>query len=142
MDFTVPADCRVEMKKGKRYPDTCIFPEKQKCYEIWKWRWYRLLVAFELSPRVWKKRVEELEVQRRTENIQATGLLISVRVLRRFLESWGHLLSPRWQWNTPIKTGVKIWHWVIIMQKMNASVGMTSWEWWSTGNCARDKRFV
>ena len=43
------------------------------------------------------KGLEDLEVGRRLETIQTTALLITARVLRRVLETWGDLLSLQWK---------------------------------------------
>ena len=39
------------------------------------------------------KGLEDLEVGWRVETIQTTALLRTARILRRVLETWGHLLS-------------------------------------------------
>ena len=43
---------------------------------------------------------EDLEVGRWVETIQMTVLLITARILRRVLETWGDLLSLNLQWKT------------------------------------------
>ena len=46
------------------------------------------------------KGLEDLEVGGRLETIQTTTLLKTARILRRFLETWGDLLSLRLLWKT------------------------------------------
>ena len=46
------------------------------------------------------KGLEDLEVGGRVETIQMAALLRTARILRRVLETWGDLLSPRLQWKT------------------------------------------
>ena len=46
------------------------------------------------------KGLEVLEVGGRVETIQTTALLRTARILRRFLETWGDLLSLRLHWKT------------------------------------------
>ena len=46
------------------------------------------------------KGLEDLEVGGREETIQTTALLRTARILRRVLETWGDLLSLRFQWKT------------------------------------------
>ena len=46
------------------------------------------------------KGLEDLEVDGRVETIQTTALLRTVGILRRVLETWGDLLSLKFQWKT------------------------------------------
>ena len=46
------------------------------------------------------KGLEDLEIGGRVETIQTTALLRTARILRRVLETWGHLLSLKLQWKT------------------------------------------
>ena len=46
------------------------------------------------------KGLEDLEVGGRVETIQTTALLWTARILRRVLETWGDLLSVKFQWKT------------------------------------------
>ena len=46
------------------------------------------------------KALEDLEVGGRVETIQTTALLRTARILRRVLETWGHLLLLTLQWKT------------------------------------------
>ena len=44
------------------------------------------------------KALEDLGVGGRVETLQTTALLRKARILRRVLETWGDLLSPKLQW--------------------------------------------
>ena len=46
------------------------------------------------------KELEDLEIRGRVETIQTTTLLRTARILRRVLETWGHLLSLKLHWKT------------------------------------------
>ena len=46
------------------------------------------------------KGLEDLEVGGRLETIPATALIRTTRILRRVLETWGHLPSLKLQWKT------------------------------------------
>ena len=46
------------------------------------------------------KGLEDSEVGDRVETIQTTALLKTTRILRRVLETWGHLLLLKLQWKT------------------------------------------
>ena len=46
------------------------------------------------------KGLEDLEVGGRVETIQTTAFLRMARILRRVLETWRDLLSPKHQWKT------------------------------------------
>ena len=50
-----------------------------------------------------KMRFDELDITRRIETNQTTAPLKLVRILRRVLETWGNLLSPRLSANTGVK---------------------------------------
>ena len=56
--------------------------------------------AFSTITKGLQKGLEVLEVGGRVETIQTTTLLRSARILRRFLETWGDLLSLNLQWKT------------------------------------------
>ena len=44
------------------------------------------------------KGLEDLEIGGRVETIQTTALLMTAKILRRVLETWGDLLSLNLQW--------------------------------------------
>ena len=46
------------------------------------------------------KGLELLKIKGRVETIQTTALLRSARILRRVQETWGNLLSLKFQWKT------------------------------------------
>ena len=57
-----------------------------------------LVLAFGTVTKALLKGLEELEVGRRVETIQARVLLKTARILRRVLETWGDVLSLKLQW--------------------------------------------
>ena len=68
-----------------------------------------------VTKELWKC-LEDLEVGRRVETIQMTALLKTTRILRRFLETWGDLLSLKLQWKKPsADADVKIAKGIIII---------------------------
>ena len=46
------------------------------------------------------KGLDDLEVGGQVDTIQTTALLRTARIQRRFLETWGDLLSIKLQWKT------------------------------------------
>ena len=56
--------------------------------------------AFDTITKGLLKDLEDLEVGGRVETIQTTALLRTARILRRFLETWGDLLSLKLRWKT------------------------------------------
>ena len=44
------------------------------------------------------KKIEDLEMRGQVNTIQITALLLSARIVRRVLETWGDLLSLKLQW--------------------------------------------
>ena len=46
------------------------------------------------------KGLEDFEVEAGVKTIQPTALLRMAKILRRFLDTWGDLLSLKLQWNT------------------------------------------
>ena len=49
------------------------------------------------------KGLEDLEMKRCVETIQITTLLRTARILRRVLDTWGDLVSLKFQWKTITK---------------------------------------
>ena len=103
MDFAVPAEHRVKLKKIKKrdkYLDlarelknkTTVNHESDG-YTNFNWcSWYG-------HQRI-GERLEDLEIREGVEKIQTTALLRTARILRRVLETWGDLLSLKLQWET------------------------------------------
>ena len=54
--------------------------------------------AFDTVTKELLKGLEDLEVGEQVETIQTTTLLRTARILRRILETWGDLLSLKFQW--------------------------------------------
>ena len=53
------------------------------------------------------KGLEDLEVGGRVETLQMIALQSTARILKRFLETWGDLLSLKLQWKSSANTDVK-----------------------------------
>ena len=90
VDFAVPADHRIKLKeceKRDKYLDLA--------WELKKLRNMKVTIipivigAFSTVTKGILKGLEDLEVSGRVENIQTTGLLKTVRILRRVLDIWG-----------------------------------------------------
>ena len=116
IDFTVPADHRVKLKKNplqKKTKNKNKNKKNEKRDTYWD-------VARELK-RLWNMKVtvkpivfsargivteglvqglKNLEIRGQEETIQTATLLRSVRILIIVLEAWGDLLSLRLQWKT------------------------------------------
>ena len=96
VDLSVPADHRIKLKeceKRDKYLD--LARELKKLWNMKVTTMPIVIGAFGLL-----KGQEDLEVGGRVETIQTTALLKTVRILRRFLETWGDLLSLNLQWKT------------------------------------------
>ena len=91
-------------KNGKRRINTSTLQENwKKKKKLWNMKMTIIPIVIGDFGTVTKgllKGLEDLEVGGRVETIQATTLLRTARILRRVLETWGHLLSLKLQWNT------------------------------------------
>ena len=110
VNFIVPADHRIkpkECEKRDKYLD--LARELKKLWNMQvtiipiipidiRWQLYQLQLV--RLTKALLKGLEDLEVGGRVETIQTTALLRTTRILRRFLEIWGDLLSLRLQWKT------------------------------------------
>ena len=102
VDFAVPADHRINLKeseKKNKYLDLASELKKQ----LWNVKVTIVPDVIGALGTVTKgllKGLEDLEVGGRVETIQTTALLRTARILRRFLETWGDLLSLKLQWKT------------------------------------------
>ena len=101
VDFAVPADHRIKLKKCKKkvkYLDLARVLKK-----LWNMKITIIPIVIGAFGTVTKgslKGLEDLEVGRRVATIQTTALLRTARMLRRVLETWGDLLSLKLQWKT------------------------------------------
>ena len=98
VDYAIPADHRIKLKeyeKKDKYLD--LGREWKKC-GTWKWQLYHLLLVLLVqSPKDYKR---DSEIRGRVETMKTTALLRTARILRRVLETWGDLLSLKFQWKT------------------------------------------
>ena len=101
VNFTVPGDYRIKLKKVKRRTSALIL------LRIWKKLWDMkvtivpiVIDAFGTVTKWLLKVLEDLDAGGRVETIQTKILLRTARILRRVLEIWGDLLSLRLQWKT------------------------------------------
>ena len=94
VDFAVPADHRIKLKKCEKkdkYLDLARELKKQRNMKVMILA--MLNGAFGSINKGLLKGLENLEVGGRVETIQTTTLLRMARILRRVLETWGDLLS-------------------------------------------------
>ena len=98
MDFTVTADHRVKIKESEKIDNYLdLAGELRKLWNM-KVTMIRIVIgAFRTVSKGWEMGLEELENGRRTETIQTTALLRSVRILRIVRKTWGDLLPLRLQ---------------------------------------------
>ena len=100
-DFAVQADHRIKLKeceKKDRYLD--LARELEKLWNTKVTIAPIVIGAFATITKGLLKGLEDLEVGRRIETIQMTGLPRMARIPRRVSETWGDLLSLKLQWKT------------------------------------------
>ena len=100
-DFAVPADHRINLKESEKKDKYLHLARELK--KLWNMKVTTVPIvigALGTKRKGLLKGLEDLEVGGRVETIQTTALLRTARILRRVLESWGDLLSPRLQWKT------------------------------------------
>ena len=99
VDFAVPANHRMkESEKKDRYLDLA-----RELKKLWNMKVTIVPIVIGALGTIIKgllKGLEDLEVGGRVETIQTTALLRTARILTRFLETWGDLLSLKLQWKT------------------------------------------
>ena len=101
MDFDVPTDHRVKLKKSKKrdkYQDLA-----RELKKLTNRRVTVIATVVGALGTVFKRLVQELqdlEIRGRVETIQTTALLRSARIQRRVPEISGDLLSLKLQWKT------------------------------------------
>ena len=101
VDFAVSVDHRMKLKeceKKDKYLD--LARELKKLWNMKVTIIPIVIGAFGTVTKGLLKGLEDLEVGRRVETIQTTTLLRTARILRRVLETWRDLLSPKLQWKT------------------------------------------
>ena len=99
VDFAVPADHKIKLKEcEKKYKYLNLARELKK---LWNMKETIVPIVIGALAKVTKgllKGLWDLESGGRVETIQMTALLRTARILRRFLETWGYLLSLKLQW--------------------------------------------
>ena len=101
VDFAVATDHRIKQKdceKKDKYLD--LAKELKKLWNMKVTIIPIVIGAFGTVTKGLLKGLEDLEVDGRVETIQTTELLRTARILRRVLETWGDLLSLKFQWKT------------------------------------------
>ena len=99
VDFAVPADHRLKLKENeKKYKYLYHARELKKQWNIKVTIIPIVIGAFGTVTIGLLKGMKDLEIRGRVETIQTTKLLRTVRILRRVLVTWGHLLSLKLLW--------------------------------------------
>ena len=104
VDFAVPADHRINLKESEKKDKYLDLARELK--KLWNMKVTIVPIVIGVLAIVTKgllKGLEDLEVGGRVETIQTTTLLMTARILRRFLETWGDLLSLKPSANTDVK---------------------------------------
>ena len=98
VEFAVPVDHRIKLKECEKKDKYLDLARELK--KLWNMQVTIIPIVTGAFGTVTKRLLEDLEVVGRVETIQTTALLRTTRILRRFLETWGDLLSHRLQWKT------------------------------------------
>ena len=101
VDFAVPADHRINLKESEKKDNYLDLAWELK--KLWNRKVTIVPIVIGALGTVTKgllKGLEDLEVSGRVETTQTTALLRTARILRRVLETWGDLLSLKFQWKT------------------------------------------
>ena len=101
VDFAVSADHRINLKESKKKDKYLDLARDIK--KLWNMKVTIVPIVIGALDTVTKgllKSLGDLEIGGRVETIQTTALLRTARILRRVLETWGDLLSPKLQWKT------------------------------------------
>ena len=101
MDFTIPVDHRVKIKKRKKsekYLD--LANELRKLGNMSLTVIPIVIGSLGTVPKGLERGREELEIGGQIENIQTSTFLTSAIILGRVLETWEDLLSLTLQWRT------------------------------------------
>ena len=101
MDFAFPTDHKIKLKECKmKNKYLHLVREFKKLWNIKVTFIPFVIGAFCIVMKGLLKGLEDLEITVRVETIQTTALLRTVRILRRVLETWGDMLSPKSQWKS------------------------------------------
>ena len=101
VDFTVPADHRINLKESEKKDKYLNVARELK--KLWNMKVTIVPIVIGALGTITKglfKGLEDLEVGGRVETIQTIALLRTARILRRVLETWGDLLLLKLQWKT------------------------------------------
>ena len=101
MDFAVPADHRLKIKENEKIDEYLNFAiEVRKLRNIEVTAIPIVVDELEMVAKAEEKEMEEVEISERIETIKTTTMLRSARILTRFLDIWGDLLSLILLWKT------------------------------------------
>ena len=93
-DFAVAADHIINLKENEKKDKYLDLARELK--KLWNRKVKIVPIVIRVFGTITKgllKGLEVLEVRRRVETIQTTALLRTAKILRRFLMTWGDLLS-------------------------------------------------
>ena len=103
----VPVDHRVKMNENEKI-DLDLARELKKLWNMKVTVITVVIRALGMVPKDVERRLDGLEIRRKTGAIQITVLLRSTRIRWRALETWGDLMLLRLQKKNPqVKSGVK-----------------------------------
>ena len=107
MDFAILADNRIKLKESEKNDKNQDFArestttkKKKKPQQLWNMKLTVIPIvngAFGTVTQGLMQGPEDLKIRERVVTIQNTSLLRSVRILRRVLETWEDMLSPKLQ---------------------------------------------
>ena len=101
MDFTVPADHKVEIKETEKR-DKYLDPARELT-KLWSMKMKVIPIvigALGTISKVLVNGLNDLEIRGQVKTLQTTVLLRSARILKTNLETSGELLSLKLQWKT------------------------------------------
>ena len=109
VDFAVSADHRMKIKQNKKINK--YLGRNRELKKQWNMKVTVVLIAFGAlwtTSKNLEEKLEEVEIRGRVGTTQTTSPLISSKIIRGVLETWGDLLSLKLQGKTPHQTGTKI----------------------------------
>ena len=99
VESAVAADQRIKLKGCEKKDKYLDFARELKNLLNMKVTIVPIVIgAFDTVTKGLIKGLEDLEVGGRAETIQTTALMITTRILRRVLETWGDFLSLKLKW--------------------------------------------